>query len=177
MGAYHLFAVTQKMNNMNYFELMGLEERPYADKARLTKNFIALQRNAHPDKHAGSNEWELADKSMLSAEINKAYAIFKDEHKTLEYFLITKGVIHDDEKYKLPNDFLMEMMNINEVLEEEGVEAYRKRIAVFAEDIESGVLPFLSGEKEVLTQEDLALLSEYYFKKKYLNRLLDRIMD
>ena len=48
--------------------------------------------------------------------INKGYKTFQNDDETIKYVLQLKGLLEEDEKYELPPDFLMEMMELNEIL-------------------------------------------------------------
>ncbi len=162
---------------MNYFELFGLPVAPAVDKALLAEKYFALQRKSHPDFFSQATETEQEDALKQSADINKAFTIFQNEQRTIEYFLQTAGAITDDEKYNLPPDFLMEMMEINESLAEEP-EATAKRVADYDESLYDEIKPLIENyQAAAAKQKDLELLKEYYYKKKYLNRILDRLGD
>ncbi|RYF88553.1 MAG: Fe-S protein assembly co-chaperone HscB, partial [Chitinophagaceae bacterium] len=119
-GAIYIFPsiVASLHLHMNYFELFGFEVAPKVDKSLVAKKYFALQRDHHPDFFTQAHEDEQANSLEQSSHINKAFAIFQDADKTLEYFLQEQGIIQTDEKYTLPPDFLMEMMELNETLDE-----------------------------------------------------------
>ncbi len=163
--------------HMNYFELFGFEVAPRIDKGQVAKKYFALQKTNHPDFFTRSTESEQEAALEHSADINKAFAVFQDADKTLEYFLQLKGIIQTDEKYQLPPEFLMEMMELNETLpEKDGV-----RLAAEMAGIESPLLkeiePLLSLDPAQLDSEAYEKLKAYYYKKKYLKRILARLGD
>ena len=111
---------------------------------------------------------------LQSAAVNKAYNIFKDPAKTIEYYLQLKDVITTDEKYSLPPDFLMEMMELNEAFDEDESQA-----KISAEEYEASldgeIKSLLTEEKRMnLSDEELQELKAYYYKKKYLRRIGER---
>src|SRR5687768_10305060 len=103
---------------MNYFELFDLPLGPVVNKQALNKKYIELQKKYHPDFNADLDDRDKELNLIQSADVNKAYKIFRDEDKTLEYFLTLTGIAETDEKYDLPKEFLMEMMELNEALME-----------------------------------------------------------
>jgi molecular chaperone HscB len=113
----------------------------------------------------------------ISASVNQAYTIFKDDQKTLEYFLKLKGWIVDEEKYQLSADFLMEMMEINELLEVEGENKYREEINAMVLQNDHDIKTVLMSDADKYGDLEKHRLLEYFYKKKYLNRLLDRLED
>ena len=163
---------------MNYFELFGLPQAPSVDRSLLAKKYFELQKENHPDFFTQGTETEKEDALEQSAAINKAFNIFQHEEKTIEYFLQTVGLIEADEKYSLPPDFLMEMMEINEALTEEDEAAVVKRVADYENDLSVAISPVIRNyDPSGTRQEDLLKLKEYYYKKKYLKRILDRLGD
>ena len=160
---------------MNYFELFQIPVGPVVDKAIISRNYIALQKNFHPDYFTESGEWEQDEVLQKSADINKAYKIFQDADKTIEYFLQLSGLIEVDEKYNLPNEFLMEIMEINETLGE-NPEAAKNEVTSLKEklDIESKNITdnYWLG---VTDGESFQHMKLNYYKKKYLKRILERL--
>lgn len=159
---------------MNYFELFNLPVTIKVDKAILSKKFIELQKQFHPDFFTLATDEEQADALEKSSELNKALQILKSEELTLHYILKQKGVLEDDEKYQLPQDFLMEVMDLNEGLNNESA----KQINAFENSIYADVKELMVHyDNETITAKELAILKEYYFKKKYLQRILERLGD
>ena len=103
---------------MNYFELFGFDIAPVIDKSLLSKKYLQLQKQYHPDNYSLSEEYEQIQSLEISSLINKAFAVFKDDLQTVGYFLEIMGLITTDEKYQLPPAFLMEMMEVNEQIDE-----------------------------------------------------------
>ena len=163
---------------MNYFELFGLPQAPSVDKTLLAKKYFELQKENHPDFFTRATETEREEALEQSASINKAFNIFQNAEKTIEYFLQTVGMIETDEKYSLPPDFLMEMMDINEALTEESAGSVIKKVEAFESELWEEIKPLIENYDASATgKEALEKLKAYYYKKKYLNRILDRLDD
>ena len=80
-------------------------------------------------------------------------------------------MLTDDEKYQLPPDFLMEMMDLNENATGDAVSA----VTVLENEIYLPVKSIIENYQDMVTSEtDLLKVKEYYYKKKYLQRILDR---
>ena len=161
---------------MNYFELFGLKEAPVADKAILARKYFELQKKFHPDFYTNENEADRDNATIQSAEINKAFNIFRNADKTLEYYLQQKGIIIPEEKYNLPADFLIEVMELNESFEDKNIEVTQNNIAAFEDKLYEDVSPLLAPNAE-LNEEKMELLKAYFYKKKYLKRILERLDD
>ena len=168
---------------MNYFELFELPVQFSVDKARLKKKFYELSRSHHPDYFA-QQEGHLQEQALdKSAAINKAYKILGNQDATIKYVLELKGLLTENEKYNLPPLFLMEMMELNERLAEAQPDASER--ASLLQDVmqtEAGlyqpVKHLIEGyNDDTATVEDLEKIKDYYFKKKYLERLKQLLVE
>lgn len=162
---------------MNYFELFGLPVAPSVEKSLISAKYFELQRKNHPDFFTQATEMEKEDSLKLSADINKAFAVFSDEQRTIEYFLQLKGTITENEKYNLPPDFLMEMLELNEALSDAEQAVVVQRVEAYEDSLYTEIKPILTHYNSETPGDDLLKLKEYYYKKKYLNRILDRLDD
>ncbi|MBC7867997.1 MAG: Fe-S protein assembly co-chaperone HscB [Gloeobacteraceae cyanobacterium ES-bin-316] len=162
---------------MNYFELFDFAVAPRIDKSLVAQKYFALQKNNHPDFFTQATEAEQEHALQQSAEINKAFAVFQDEDKTIEYFLQQKEVIQTDEKYQLPNEFLLEMMELNETLLEKDGVTLAKEMADIEKPLLDEILPVLEQAEPNYDTASLEKLKAYYYKKKYLKRILARLGD
>ena len=157
---------------MNYFELFDIPVSINVDKAVITKKYVELQKKYHPDFYTQENELAQEDALEKSSAINKAMKVFKTPDATLKYVLELKGIVEEEEKYPLPPDFLMEVMELNENLSDNSTAA----IEAFEKDIYSEVSSIIEHYNDTtVTSEDLARLKAYYYKKKYLHRILERL--
>ncbi len=157
---------------MNYFELFEIPVSLSIDKATITKKYVELQKKYHPDFFTQENEAAQDDALEISSAINKAMKVFKTTDATLKYVLELKGMVEEEEKYPLPPEFLMEVMELNENLSEDSSAA----IETFEKDIYSAVAAIIENYNDAaVTNEDLLKLKEYYYKKKYLHRILERL--
>ena len=164
--------------NMNYFDIFGIPITLKVDKSVLAKKYFELQREFHPDFYTQSDESEQQAALEKSAQINKGLKVLQQQDATIQYVLQLRGLISEDEKYVLPPEFLMEMMELNEKLEEQNPESFTKEVAQLEESLQEEVKEMIENyQNESISQENLLKLKEYYFKKKYLKRILDRIAD
>ena len=162
---------------MNYYDLYEISISPIVDTNLVMKKYRLLQRQMHPDKHIGKSEEDRMHMEAISAEVNKAFEIFKHPMATLEYYLKFRGFLQEGEKYELSKDFLMKMMDMNEMLEEEGKSAYEEAISKFEDNLDAEAGMVLQKGDAITAEEISKILLPYYFKKKYLLRLLDRLKD
>lgn len=159
---------------MNYFELFELPVNINIDKTTLSKKYFELQKKYHPDFYAKADEADQQEALEKTSELNKAYKTLKDQDATIQYLLKLKGLLQEEEKYPLPPDFLMEVMELNENLSADSAAS----IETFEANIYNDVKVIIEEYNDTtVTNAELLQLKEYYYKKKYLKRILDRIVD
>jgi molecular chaperone HscB len=164
---------------MNYFELFAIPVQLKVDKQALHKKYIELSKQHHPDYFATQDAQQQAQALETSALLNKAWKTFQNPEETIKYVLQSKGLLEDEEKYQLPPEFLLEMMDINEELAEAktGGDAGKQKhlstvIDQLSTDIYEPVKKIVENYQEgITTEKELLQVKEYYFKKKYLNRI------
>jgi molecular chaperone HscB len=111
--------------------------------------------------------------------INKAYKTFKNDDETIKYVLQLKDLLEEEEKYQLPPDFLMEMLELNEALMEvddsslEETETKISQLQKHLYDQVQNIIEYYNEDRT--TNEQLLQVKEYYYKKKYLKRILERL--
>ena len=157
---------------MNYFELFELPVSFIVDKSKLALKYFELQKKYHPDFFTQSTEAEQSDALEISSQVNKALKVLKNEDETIKYVLQLKGLLEEEEKYQLPPDFLMEMMELNEELSENSARQINEIEKKLHTEVQSIIESY---DDSTFTTADLLKLKEYYYKKKYLQRILDRI--
>jgi molecular chaperone HscB len=168
---------------MNYFELYDIPVTLKLETASVKKKFYELSRKYHPDFHSQATEEQQLDVLRKSADVNKAYKTFQNPDETIRYVLKMKGIVQDEEKYALHASFLGDVMDINEQLMELemnqdpiGLSNAEKDSNDLLNKIYEDVAVVIENYKEgVTTQEELLRIKDYYYMKKYLLRILDKI--
>jgi molecular chaperone HscB len=163
---------------MNYFELFGLPIAFKADTHQLRNAFMHIQRASHPDKFVQGTEAEQEMALKQSAIANKGFSLLNNAEKILPYVLEISGHIQTDEKYNLAPDFLMEMMELNEAWmdadSDEAKQTILKQINTLKDDIFSPIKAHLEADSIIhIPQEAMLQIKDYYYKKKYLDRILE----
>lgn len=160
----------------NYFSFYGLEPVFDIDTTLLKKCFLDKSRSFHPDFFGEDSEAQM--KAIeVTAYNNKAYKILSQPVARIKY-LISLHVAEDAEGGKLPNDFLMEMMDLNEKIDEFEFagksEENRVKIESEIDDMIAALKALLitlvnNGHWQVANSEMLKL--------NYLERLLSRLTN
>lgn len=167
---------------MNYFELFEIPVSLQVDTALLKRKFFELSKKYHPDYFAtGADTDQQAEALEKSATLNRAWKTFLDRDATIQYVLEQKGLLEKEEKYELPPAFLMEVLEINEALMDGKGEADRgliQKVHDLENEIYEPVKRVVENYKEgVSTEKELLQVKEYYFKKKYLDRIRKQLTE
>ncbi len=163
---------------MNYFELFGLPIAFKADSSQLRTAFMNIQRASHPDKFVQGTADEQEHALEQSAMANKGFSLLNNKDQILPYVLEITGHIAADEKYNLAPDFLMEMMELNEAWMDadspESKQSLLDQINTLKNDIFSPIKAYLEADTiNDIPQEAMLQIKDYYYKKKYLDRILE----
>jgi molecular chaperone HscB len=160
---------------MNYFEIFDIPVQLKVNAASLTRRFFELSREHHPDYFVNQDTEAQAGALERSAMLNKALKTFQNPDETIKYVLQLKGLLEEEEKFQLPADFLMEVMEINEALMEPDalrIPELESRITELQTEIYAPVKEIVEHYKDgVTSEEELLQVKTYYYKKKYLDRI------
>ena len=168
---------------MNYFEFYGMKPTIQLDDQELKKKFILLSRNFHPDKFANEGETE-RQVALEKAVINtNAYSTLKDFDSRLKYILEIFDAKNESEKQVTDQNFLMEMMDFHDLIEELKNSPYKEEIinAQLHLDAKENQLKaeaqFSFKEFDLGNQSNsvISQLKEYYQKHNYIMRLRDTL--
>jgi molecular chaperone HscB len=166
---------------MNYFEIFGLPVQLKVDKTALPKKYFELSKKFHPDFYANATPSEQHHALEITANLNKAYKTFQNEDETIKYVLQLKNLVEEEEKYQLPPDFLMEVLEINENLMDASGDTETKlslqsSIDNLQSEIYEPVKEIIEHYQDGVTSEkELLQVKEYYYKKKYLHRIQQQL--
>jgi molecular chaperone HscB len=164
---------------MNYFELFEIPVSLQIDRNALSKKYFELQKKCHPDFFYKAGEQEQGEMLEKASMINNGFKIFQHADETLKYVLQIKGLLQENEKYELSPDFLMEMMELNETMTKPDIlfiEETATKISQLETQLYQCVQNIIENyNEETTTNEQLLLVKDYYHKKKYLNRISERL--
>jgi molecular chaperone HscB len=100
------------------FEALGLTARFRVDKEDLRRSMLRFSRMTHPDffATAGSDVLERAERA--SAILNASHAVVADEAARADWLIGSLGGPDENEERAMPKEFLLEVLEWNELLEE-----------------------------------------------------------
>lgn len=169
---------------MNYFEFYGLPLSFQVDASALRRIYLENSRKFHPDYHTLSDAAAQAEMLERATQNNEAFKTLSDPDRRMRYILEIKGLLQEEtEKQSLPQDFLMEMMEINEALMELEFDfdktLYNKALNTveqFEKSLEQEIRPVVENWADANGQEaDLQKVKEYFFKRRYLLRIQENL--
>ena len=167
---------------MKYFDLFELPVAFQIDEGALKSKFLELSRTYHPDRFTLASEDEQDEALEKSTQINEAYKVLGHFDKRLHYILSEKGLLSDEGQNKLPQDFLMEMMEINETImdlqfdpDEAKTAQAKSQIQSFDAELQASIEKALAKDNAVEDEESLSIARDYYLKKKYLTRIYENL--
>lgn len=168
---------------INYFVFYNLPISFLIDSKQLRQQFLTLSKKYHPDFHTMESDEKQAEILELSTINNEAYKILNDDEKRMKYVLELKNLLGKNIKPELPQDFLMEMMDINERVmdlqfdyDEAIHRAIELELSAKEEALFATIKPNLENYSEELTSlQELESIRDYYLKNRYLLRLKENM--
>ncbi len=167
---------------MNHFDFFQIPVSFFPDLADLKQRFLKNSKRFHPDFHTLESEEKQAEILELSTQNNEAYLTLSDFDKRLRYILETKGLLAEG-KQELPQDFLMDMMDINEAimeLEFDFDEAVFQATSAKMQQVEAEMLeavkPAMEGFQDGITPATaLEPVKDFYLKQRYIWRIKENL--
>lgn len=167
----------------DYFQFYELPVQFNPDQQAIKAKFYALSKQFHPDFYANESQEKQDEVLSLSTLNNKAYQTLSNSKKRLKYVLELKGIVKADESYQLPQSFLMEMMEVNEVLMDLEFEPDAEKTNQIRQEVES-IQNALTDELNSLMEQfdssadhpEALLLSikDNFYRQKYIDRIKER---
>ena len=167
---------------MEYFEVFGLKPGFGFDQSKLKRKYLQLSKETHPDFYAQASDLEQQKALEKSTLVNLAYKTLSNSDKLLEYILRQEGHLLSEQGNHIPQDFLMEMMEINETIMELQFEPDPLQIQEVQDSFlslkneHSEYLENLNGQYDKDNSElVLESLKEGYYKMKYVGRIKENV--
>ncbi|HIF41785.1 MAG TPA: hypothetical protein EYQ74_11880 [Planctomycetes bacterium] len=165
------------------FEVLGLVRGWHVDSAELGRNLLRLTRLTHPDFHGihGNEARQLAERN--TALVNSAYSTLNDDVLRAEWLLADMGAPSPDEERQMPQQFLMEVLEWNEVLEEVRAETTpdnQSRLEGLRTDLQTqrtASLEQLGGRLQAADPGDPRTLRQELNTVRYLDRTLSELNE
>ena len=168
---------------MNYFEFLDIPLSFLPDEGAIKRAFYSNSKKYHPDFHTLESAEKQAEVLRLSSLNNEAYQTLSDFDRRMKYLLTLLGALAEEGQNQIPQDFLMEMMEINEALMELEMDFEQgsfEQITGQLETMERALYEEVSEHLEQTLSLDmdpspLTPIKEYYLKKRYLLRIRENL--
>lgn len=167
---------------MNYFEHFELPVSFTINAGALKRRFLQISKSVHPDFHSLASADQQEEALLRSTYNNEAYRVLSDDFKRLQYVLTLFGHLDDEGQGILDSDFLMEMIELNEQVMEwqldGSVSAHQhviRTVSQLEESLAQEVKSLLDKAPESCTAVEWQLIKAYYFKRRYLWRILENL--
>src|SRR5262245_60687838 len=140
-------------DRLDPFEILGLQPAFVVDPQDLRKRLLRFSRLVHPDffATAGADEKRRAEKA--SALLNAAHAILSDDVARADHLVRMLGGPDENVQREMPKEFLMEVLEWNETLEEAraGSSVPAERLESLREELEARRAEALGAVATLLT--------------------------
>jgi molecular chaperone HscB len=163
--------VLERPNTNNYFLFYGLEEVFDIDKAVLKNCYLDKSKLYHPDYYG--DDPQAQNIAVASSSFNNiAYKTLSNDIRRAQY-LVELKLSHGDDNIKLPQEFLMDMMELNEMIDEVD-ENSKQSIDTQIESLKSDLLETIKTKatEALWLETQIAVL-----KWKYIERLEARMQS
>lgn len=169
------------MNPSNYFEFYDLPLSFNVDESQLKKKFYAHSKQFHPDFYVNELQEKQDEILELSTLNNKAYKVLSDPLKRIEYILELNDMLAEGDKYTLPQDFLMDMMDVNEALMDMEFDPDPSRLMDISSQVDQLEMTLFDELKQLTDEFDhkpnsdrqdiLLKIKDIWYREKYLMRI------
>lgn len=149
---------------ISHFQLLSCPQKFSLDAGQLEKNFRRLQFRLHPDRFSLKSEPEREYSALQSSHVNRAYDVLRNPMRRGEYLLQLHGMTQDAQ---LPQDFLVDMMELNEALED----AQTADLPALHTRIKAGLQECESKAAAAFDQSQLSDAHQALARMKYFDNL------
>ena len=167
---------------MNYFDFYGLPLKFNLNEQELKTKYFSLLKTNHPDFFV--NDPKKYEESLISSSLNnEAYKCLSNFYSRANHILSLSDLTLED---KLPSDFLIEMMDINEALDDLQQEPDSNKLKSLrniileissALEIELKALAEISDGYNSLEEMPLKKVKENLLNHKYILRLKETLAN
>ena len=167
----------------NFFKLFDIQLSFDINDADLTRRYYSLSRKHHPDNFTLADSSEQISAIEKTSVINEGYKVLKNSDLRMRHILELAGVSFQEGKETVSQEFLMEMMDINEmVMEFQFNPEETVKMGIFSQlqtledsmalEIKEIISNFNLTNNDITT---LNIIKDYYLKRKYIQRIRSNI--
>ncbi len=168
---------------INYFEFFDLPPAVEIDQALLRKRFLLNSKRFHPDFHTLDTPEAQQQALEMASLNNEAWLVLSDGDRRIKHLLQLQNALPEEGQQKLPQDFLMEVMELNEALMEAELDPEPhtiQQLRATIEELEHNCQLALHQALQAATTyplpaNQLEALKNFYLKKRYLLRIRENL--
>ena len=180
LGCGALLPLGGDLDRLGPFEVFGLAPAFAVDARDLRSRLLRFSRLVHPDFFATAAPEEKQRAERASAVLNSAFALLSDDAARADHLVRSLGGPDENTQREMPKEFLMEVLEWNETLEEarRGTTVPADRIESLREELESRRAKALEAISGLLTPLPPAGSASLVEARKKLNavRYVDRTL-
>jgi molecular chaperone HscB len=158
---------------IDYFAFLDIPRAFFPDEGMIRARYLANSRQWHPDVHTRGLEGSRDKAEELAGINNQAFSTLMHFDRRLEHLLALEGFLPEEGQAQLPQDFLMDMMEVNEELMELAMEddpdkrrAITHRLEEMERDLLEAVTPIMAAFDRN-GSGDLKVVRDYLLKRRY----------
>lgn len=167
----------------DYFEFFDLPVSFLIDEQQLKQRFLRNSKRYHPDFYTLATPDEQEHALQMTTLNNEAYRTLANQDQRIAYVLQLKNIISHNERYQLPPDFLMEMIDINEAIDELSPND-APQYQYLQQDLQTYISQLQDDTQKLLVAynqiSDTAIILEKikknHYKMKYLLRIQEKLL-
>lgn len=156
----------------NPFKVFNLPVDFALDLQQLSKMYIELQKNYHPDKFINSSKEEQLKALNLTTEINQAYKILQNP-TTRALAIVELALGEQETKSVFDTEFLLEQLNQRERLEDNATDL--DYLDEFLEEAEQQKQSYLATVQEAIKKQDWQETNKIIARLQFCDKLLSEI--
>jgi molecular chaperone HscB len=168
---------------INYFDFFDLPPAVEIDESLLRKRFLLNSKRFHPDFHTLESPEAQQHALEMASLNNEAWLVLSDFDRRIRHLLQLQDALPEEGQQKLPQDFLMEIMELNEALMEAELDPEPhtiQQLKATIEALEHGCQLALNQALATpvaypLPANQLEALKNFYLKKRYLLRIRENL--
>ena len=164
--------MSKNILSSNFFELFGLPVSYNVDLNKIQQQYMALQKQVHPDKFASGSDLEKRISMQQTSWINEAQTTLKDPVLRAGYLLKLRGI-----DFSLENEttmdaaFLMQQLEMRESLENIKNEADPlAALDSLAEKVKASTIVMMDGFAQSLENDQLDDAREWMRKLQFIQK-------
>ncbi len=183
-------AIQPAVSGLDHFAVLGAVPRFAVDEGELERRYREVSRQVHPDRFARADARARRASLARSVQLNQAWKTLRDPVKRAEYLLELAGIEvgaeegtrrtgadGKKERVPVPQELLLEVLELRETLQEARQAGDRAQIATLTADVRARKARAMAAVAAALGSEPpgLEIASRELVAVRYLDRFLAEV--